>query len=149
MNLAAKTEEYHSISLNDLINSLPDAESLRVSIPRLEVKLLSALDFNLFVEQPWGTVLYLCERIREDVGDESTHLRVYDSACEIIRQWQMTEIVILWEPAEFGILAVFKIFPKIFKNSNLMEKLKKIEKKFKIFKQSPGIDEISRNTKYK
>ena len=96
MNLAAKTEEYHAVSLSDLVNALPDATSLKASVPILEMKLLAALGFDLVVEQPWPIQLYWAELLRLETSDD-IHLKVYDISCDIMRQWQWTDAVLAFD----------------------------------------------------
>ena len=108
MNLAAKTEEYHGVSLSDLVNALPDAASLKSSVPLIEMKVLKSLDFDLVVEQPWQIMLYWVESIRSPGDQPQTYLKLYDSACDIIRTWQWTDAVIVFNFPKLATAAVYK-----------------------------------------
>ena len=106
MNLAAKTEEYHAVSLSDLVNALPNAAELKAQIPRVEMKLLAALDYDLTVEQPWLIQLFWVEQIRRE--DDDVHLKVYDVACDLMRIWQWTDAVLLFSFPQLATAAVYK-----------------------------------------
>jgi cyclin H len=106
MNLAAKTEEYHAVGLSDLINALPGANELKASVPRLEMKLLAALDYNLVVEQPWLVVLFWAEMI--STAEDNLHLKVYDIACDLVRMWQFTDAALLFSFPKIATAAVYK-----------------------------------------
>ena len=106
INLAVKTEEYHAVSLSDLVNALPDAADLKAQVPIIEMKLLAALEYDLVVEQPWLVMLYWVEILRAE-GDD-THLKVYDVACEIMRIWQWTDAVLVFQFPELATAAVVK-----------------------------------------
>lgn len=108
MNLAAKTEEYHAVSLSDLVNALPDAANLKSSVPLIEMKVLKSLDFDLVVQQPWQVMLYWVEAIRSEDDVPQTYLKLYDSACEIIRAWQWTDAVIVFDFPKLATAAVYK-----------------------------------------
>lgn len=108
MNLAAKTEEYHSISLSDLINALPDAVNLKTTIPLLEMKVLKSLEFNLVVEQPWQVMLYWVEAIRSQDDPPQAYHKIYDMACDILKTWQWTDAVLVFEFPQLATAAVFR-----------------------------------------
>jgi len=108
MNLAAKTEEYHSVSLSDLVNSLPDSANLKSSVPLIEMKLLKSLDFDLVVEQPWHVMLFWVESLRSVDDETKTYLKVYDTACDVIRSWQWTDAVVVYDFPKLATGAVYK-----------------------------------------
>lgn len=108
MNLAAKTEEYHSISLSDLINALPDAVNLKTTIPLIEMKVLKALDFNLVVEQPWQVMLYWVETIRSQDDTPQAYQKIYDMACDVLKTWQWTDAVLIYDFPKLATAAVYK-----------------------------------------
>ena len=108
MNLAAKTEEYHAISLSDLVNALPDAAQLKAGIPRIEMKILAAMEYDLVVEQPWLIMLYWVDHIKGPEDGDGIHLRVYDMACDIMRIWQWTDAVLIFPFPQLATAAVYK-----------------------------------------
>jgi hypothetical protein len=114
LNLAAKTEEYHGITLSDLVNALPDATELKAQVPIYEMKILAALDYDLVVEQPWLVQLYWADLLQDDFN---THLRVYDVASEWMRLWQWTDAVIVFEFCQLATAAVFKACRQIHNGS--------------------------------
>jgi len=107
MNLAAKTEEYHSVTLSDLVNALPDANELKAAVPRLEMKLLAALEYDLVVEQPWLVVLFWADQLKS-AQDDKIHLKVYDLACDYMRVWQFTDAVLIFPFPQLATAAVKK-----------------------------------------
>jgi hypothetical protein len=108
MNLAAKTEEYHAISLSDLINALPDAVNLKTTIPLIEMKILKALDFILVVEQPWQVMLYWVETIRSQDDASQAYQKIYDMACDVLKTWQWTDAVLIYDFPKLATAAVYK-----------------------------------------
>jgi hypothetical protein len=97
MNLGAKTEEFHSLTLSDLVNALPDAVELKLQVPRIELRLLAALDFNLVIDQPWMVLLFWANEILGELGnDSSVHLKVFDISCDLMRTWQWTDAVLIF-----------------------------------------------------
>jgi hypothetical protein len=98
MNLAAKTEEFHSISLSDLVNALPDAAELKAQVPKIEMRVLAALNYDLVIEQPWLIQLFWADALAQSFDDfaNQTHLKVYDVSCDIMRLWQWTDAVLVF-----------------------------------------------------
>ena len=107
MNLAAKTEEYHSVSLPDLVNALPESAVFKAEVPLIEMKLLAALDFNLVVEQPWLIILYWVELFRIATGDES-HAELFNKACNVMQAWQWTDAVLVFPFPQLATAAVLR-----------------------------------------
>jgi hypothetical protein len=108
MNLAAKSEEYHSVSLSDLVNSLPDASTLKSVVPLIEMKVLKSLDFDLVVDQPWHVMLFWVDSIRDHQDTSQTYLKLYDTACDILRTWQWTDAVLIYDFPKLATCAVYK-----------------------------------------
>jgi len=108
MNLAAKTEEYHNVGLSDLVNALPDANHMKATVPRIEMRILAVVDYDLVIEQPWQIMLFWVEMLRQEEDDNGPHLKVYDSACEILRIWQWTDAVLVFPFPQLATAAVFK-----------------------------------------
>ena len=103
MNLGAKTEEFHGITLSDLVNALPDAAELKVQVPRIELKLLAALDFDLVVDQPWMIQLFWANELHLELGDDSSvHLKIFDISCDLMRMWQWTDAVLIFPFAKLA-----------------------------------------------
>jgi hypothetical protein len=105
IHLSTKTEEFHAISLSDLVSSLPDAEGLKVQIPKIEMRLLSAIDFDLIVEQPWQVALFWADELKH-VSD--MYLRVYDVTCELLRVWQWTDAISTFSFPKLATAAIVK-----------------------------------------
>ena len=143
MNLAAKTEEYHALSLSDLVNALPDAAALKASVPILEMKLLAALDFDLVVEQPWPVQLYWAELLRLETTDD-IHLKVYDIACDIMRQWQWTDAVLVFDFPKLATAVTLKACMRVPGSSPDDEGGSVVDKMLRIMAQViPGVDVLA------
>lgn len=107
VNLATKTEEYHSVSLSDLVSGSPDAAALKQTVPRIEMKLLACCDYDLVFDQPWPVVLYWVDELKGDSTDE-VYMKLYDNACEILRVWLWTDALVLVPIAQLATAATFK-----------------------------------------
>ena len=105
LNLAAKTEEYHSITLSDLVNALPDATELKAQVPIYEMKILAALNYDLVVEQPWLIQLYWADLLHDNFN---THIKVYDVASDWMRLWQWTDAVTVFGFPQLATAAILK-----------------------------------------
>lgn len=109
VNLAVKTEEYHSVSLSDLVSALPDAAELKQVVPRIEMKLLASTGFDLVFQQPWPIMLYWVDELKRDSPDDGAiFTQLYDNACDIVRVWQWTDAVLLFSMPHLATCAVLK-----------------------------------------
>lgn len=110
MNLAAKTEEFHSVSLSDLVNALPDAAELKAQVPKIEMRLLAALDYDLVVEQPWLIQLFWADELAKTINDPENliHLKVYDVSCDLMRLWQWTDAVLVFPFAKLATAVMYR-----------------------------------------
>lgn len=108
MNLACKTEEFHAVSLADLVNALPDANDLKSQVPKIEMRLLAALEYDLIVQQPSLVQLYWVDRLKETSHGESVYLKVYDLSCDLIRVWQWTDAVLVFSFPKLASAAVLR-----------------------------------------
>lgn len=139
MNLAAKTEEYHAVSLSDLVNSLPDCVDLKDSVPHLEMKLLAALDYDLVVEQPWLVMLFWADLL---TSEDNMHLKVYDHACDIVRIWQFTDAVLLFPFPELATAAVKKACKDLSSSVGAESLLSRIQEAFNSYIPDVDVDTL-------
>lgn len=107
VNLATKTEEYHSVSLSDLVSGQEFSQSLKQVVPRIEMKLLACCNYDLVFEQPWPVVLYWVDELKGDASGE-TFSKIYDTACEILRVWLWTDAVLVFPITKLATVATFK-----------------------------------------
>lgn len=116
VNLAAKTEEYHAVSLTDIISSFSDSASLKTQVPLVEMTLLAALEYDLVIEQPWPVMLFWVEKIRTD--ESTAHSKIYDISCGIMHVWQWTDAVHLFPFPQLATAAVLKATQNYSKSHN-------------------------------
>ncbi len=107
VNLATKTEEYHTVSLSDLVSGLSDASELKQTVPRIEMKLLACCHYDLVFEQPWPVVLYWVDELKVDFPEEVC-AKLYDNACEILRVWLWTDAILIFPTTQLATAATFK-----------------------------------------
>lgn len=108
VNLACKTEEFHAITLSDLVNAFPDAQELKSQVPKIEMRLLAALDYDIIVQQPSLIQLYWVDCLKNGNEDDSSYLKIYDISCELIRIWQWTDAVLFFSFPKLATGAVLR-----------------------------------------
>jgi hypothetical protein len=110
VNLAAKTEEFHAITLSNVINGLPDASKLKEHVPRVEMRLLAAVGYDLVVEQPWSTQLFWVDELKSSFNDQKSvvHMKVYDMSGDLMRLWQWTDAALVFPFPKLATAAVLR-----------------------------------------
>ncbi|KAF4673437.1 hypothetical protein FOL47_010589 [Perkinsus chesapeaki] len=130
VSLACKTEEFHDTDVRGIMlmadvppGSANDGSSKYVVDPKIlaevELDLLSGLDYDLVVEQPWPPLLLICRKLVASAQlDRPTSERIFRHASELLTlKWSYCDAVATFPAGTLAACSIASVWSTVVANS--------------------------------
>ncbi|KAF4687074.1 hypothetical protein FOZ60_004342 [Perkinsus olseni] len=137
VSLACKTEEFHDTDVRGLMLMPEGADSSGSKyvvdpkiLAEVELDLLSGLNYDLVVDQPWPPLLLLCRRlVSGNHLDRPTAERIFRHASELLTsKWPYCDAVAAFPPGTLAACSVGSVWPTIVSDSTTRDGLEVVSK---------------------
>ncbi|KAF4657977.1 hypothetical protein FOL46_007155 [Perkinsus olseni] len=137
VSLACKTEEFHDTDVRGLMLMPEGADSSGSKyvvdpkiLAEVELDLLSGLNYDLVVDQPWPPLLLLCRRlVSGNHLDRPTAERIFRHASDLLTsKWPYCDAVAAFPPGTLAACAVGSVWPTIVSESTTRDGLEVVSK---------------------